>query len=140
MTTSLFRAAADVVVGLHVAFVVFVVLGGWLALRWRRVAWIHVPAALWGVTVEWGGWICPLTPLENYLRERSGSIAFRGDFIEHYLVPLLYPPHLTRTMQIAFGTVALALNLIVYWRLARSGVTRLRKGHRNRSGPGDAKG
>lgn len=112
-----FRLAADFVVALHVGFVAFVLLGGLLVLRWRSVAWVHVPAAIWGVMIEYSGWVCPLTPLENYLRERNGDAAYRGDFIQHYLLPLLYPGDLTRSVQFVLGTLALAVNAFVYWRV-----------------------
>lgn len=115
--SSSFRLAADFVVALHVGFVVFVLLGGLLVLRWRWVAWLHVPAAIWGVMIEYSGWVCPLTPLENYLRERTGDAAYRGDFIQHYLLPLLYPGDLTRSVQFLLGTLALAVNAFVYWRV-----------------------
>jgi hypothetical protein len=114
------RLAADVIVLLHGAFVVFVMLGGLLALRWRRLMWLHVPAAVWGISIEFAGWVCPLTPLENYLRERGGGATYRGDFIEHYIVPLLYPARLTREAQIVLGSLALAMNVFVYWRAFRS--------------------
>lgn len=105
---------------MHVGFVLFVVLGGLLVLRWRRLAWLHVPAVVWGVTIEWAGWICPLTPLENFLRRRSGTTGYQGDFIEHYLLPLLYPAQLTREGQMILGGVALAVNVFVYWRIFRA--------------------
>lgn len=105
---------------MHVGFVLFVVLGGLLVLRWRRLAWLHVPAVVWGVTIEWAGWICPLTPLENFLRRRSGTTGYQGDFIEHYLLPLLYPAQLTREWQMILGGVALAVNVFVYWRIFRA--------------------
>jgi hypothetical protein len=110
----LFRVAADLVVALHAAFVAFVVLGGLLVIRWRRLAWLHLPAAAWGVLVELRGWICPLTPLEQYFRERSGSGVYQGDFIEHYLLPLLYPTHLTRGLQIRLGVAVVLINLFLY--------------------------
>jgi hypothetical protein len=106
---------ADLVVAAHFAFVLFVVLGGLLALRWPRAIWIHVPAAIWGVLVEFTGWICPLTPLENWLRERRGESAYEGDFIARFLVPVLYPDGLTRADQLIFGSLALAINAVVYW-------------------------
>lgn len=115
--SSSFRLAADFVVALHVGFVVFVLLGGVLVLRWRWVAWLHVPAAIWGVMIEYSGWVCPLTPLENYLRERNGDAAYRDDFIQHYLLPLLYPGDLTRSVQFLLGTLALTVNALVYWRV-----------------------
>ena len=81
--------AADAVVLLHLSFVLFVVGGGFLSWRWRWLAWIHAPSAIWGVAIEFGGWICPLTPLENHLRRRSGEAAYVGDFVEHHVLPLL---------------------------------------------------
>ena len=105
---------ADLIVLLHFAFVAFVVLGGLLALRWPRVAWLHIPAVIWGVLVEFTGWICPLTPLENRLREASGGSAYQGDFIAHYILPALYPDGLTRQDQLLLGVIALAFNLVVY--------------------------
>lgn len=113
----LFRAAADLVVFVHAAFVVFVVLGGLLVSRWRRLAWLHVPAAAWGVLVELRGWVCPLTPLELYFRDRSGSGVYQGDFIERYLLPLLYPAHLTRSLQIWLGVAAVLINIVLYARV-----------------------
>jgi hypothetical protein len=108
------RLAADTIVLLHLAFLVFVVLGGFLALRWRWIAWAHIPAVLWGVAIEFGGWICPLTPLENYLRERGGETAYQGNFITHYVLPMLYPAGLTRRWQLILGASALGINVIVY--------------------------
>jgi hypothetical protein len=87
---------ADLVVLLHVVFVVFAVLGGLLVLRWRRIVWVHLTAVAWAVMVEFSGWICPLTPLENWLRHKSGYAGPRSDFISHYMLPLLYPAGLTR--------------------------------------------
>ncbi|HSB53045.1 MAG TPA: DUF2784 domain-containing protein [Gemmatimonadales bacterium] len=110
----LYRLGADLLVLLHLAFVVFVALGGLLILRWRRAAWIHVPAALWGVMSEWAGIICPLTPLENSLRERGGQAGYAGGFIDHYLLPALYPPGLTPRIQFVLGLGALVVNLLIY--------------------------
>lgn len=106
---------ADLVVLIHALFVVFVVLGGLLVLRWPKVLWVHAPAAIWGVVVEYAGFICPLTPLEISLRERAGEGGYQGGFVEHYVEALLYPTGLTRGIQIALGTVALAVNVVVYW-------------------------
>jgi hypothetical protein len=108
------RAAADLVVVVHAVFVAFVVFGSLLVVRWPRVTWLHVPAAAWGVLTELTGWICPLTPLENYLRERSGSSIYQGEFIEHYLLPILYPAQLTRGRQIALAILAIAVNVCLY--------------------------
>lgn len=105
---------ADAVLLLHFGFVVFVVAGGLLVLKWRRVAWVHLPAAAWGVTIEFAGWMCPLTPLENWLREQAGQTPYRADFIARYLLPLIYPDGLTRDAQLALGFAALLLNVAVY--------------------------
>ena len=110
----LFRGAADLVLVVHLAFVLFVVLGGLLALRWRRVAWIHVPIALYGAVIEFIGFICPLTPLEVWLRRRGGEVGYEGGFIEHYVTAALYPTGLTREVQLALGAAVLVLNGIVY--------------------------
>ena len=116
-----YRALADLVVGLHVLFVLFVVIGGLLVLRWRGLAWVHVPAAVWGALIEFAGWVCPLTPLEKSLRARAGLAGYEGGFVEHYLIPLLYPGRLTRGMQVLLGALVVGINLLVYWRIARSG-------------------
>lgn len=115
----LYRWLADTVVAAHCGFVVFVVLGGLLALRWPRIAWIHLPAAAWGVLIEYAGFVCPLTPLEIALRQRGGIRGYAGDFIEHYLTPALYPSGLTRATQVALGTFALLLNVVVYWNVLK---------------------
>ena len=111
---------ADLVVLIHFAFVLFVVLGGLLVLKWKRLAWAHVPAFLWGALIEFAGWICPLTPLENWLRAKGGIIGYRSGFIEHYIIPVLYPTLLTRRLQIALGLFVLGVNLGIYgWLLRR---------------------
>ena len=110
----IYRALADLVLVVHLAFVLFVVLGGLLVLKWPRLAWLHVPAAVWGVLIEYKGWICPLTPLENSFRARGGGAGYSGGFIEHYIQPLLYPAGLTRGTQIVFGSLALLVNLTAY--------------------------
>lgn len=115
----LYRLLADLVVAVHALFVAFVVLGGFLAWRWPRLAWVHVPAAVWGVLIEYAGWICPLTPLENEFRMRAGLEGYPGGFIEHYVIPLLYPAGLTPVRQLVLGSFALALNLFAYGMLAR---------------------
>ena len=108
------RAAADAVLVVHLAFVLFVVLGGLLALRWPRVAWVHVPVALYGATIEFLGFVCPLTPLEVSLRRRGGEAGYAGGFIDHYITATLYPDGLTREVQLALGVGVLLLNGIVY--------------------------
>ena len=114
-------ALADGVVLLHLAFVLFVLFGGLLALRWPRAAWAHIPAAAWGVAIEFFGWICPLTPLENDLRARAGRESYEGDFIGRYLLPVIYPEGLTREVQLLLGTGALLLNVAIYWMVLRRG-------------------
>jgi len=110
----LYDVFSDLVVIVHLAFVVFVLFGGLLALRWRRVVWLHLPAVAWGAAVEFGGWICPLTPLEIWLRMQGGESGYSSDFIEHYALPLLYPAGLTREVQIVLGTVVLVVNVAIY--------------------------
>lgn len=110
----IYRALADLVLVAHLAFVVFVVLGGLLVVRWPRLAWLHVPAAVWGVLIEYMGWICPLTPLENSFRVKGGEAGYAGDFIQHYIQPTLYPAGLTRSMQLVLGSLALIVNLAAY--------------------------
>lgn len=105
---------ADLTVLVHGAFVVFVVLGGVLVLWNLRWAWVHLPAAVWGAWVEFAGKICPLTPLENHLRSLAGEDGYPGGFIEHYVIPLMYPVGLTRDTQFVLGLIVVAINLIVY--------------------------
>jgi len=110
---------ADAVLVLHLAFILFVVFGSLLVLRWHRIAWAHLPAALWGTVVEFAGWICPLTPLENRFRLASGAPGYSRSFLEHYLVPIIYPADLTREAQILLGVIVIILNTAVYgviWR------------------------
>ena len=117
-----FNVWADMLVLLHSSFVLFVLLGGLAVLRWRRLAWLHLPAVLWGATIELGGWICPLTLLENRLRRMAGGAGYDTTFIERCLEPLLYPLGLTRHTQLVFGFTALLINLAVYaylWRRRR---------------------
>jgi len=127
-----FRVLADVLVVLHLAFVVFVLLGGFLVIWRRRVALLHVPCAIWGVFIEWAGWVCPLTPLEVKFRILGGEAGYSGGFIDHYVMPLLYPPGLTRAHQVWMGILVGALNLAIYGFLS----WRWMKGRRAASGPG----
>ncbi len=110
----LYGVLADFVVMVHFAFVLFVVLGGFFVLRWKRCAWLHVPGVLWGALIEFTGWICPLTPLENWLRARGGTVGYRSSFIEHYILPVLYPTQLTLQLQITLGLLVLGINLGIY--------------------------
>jgi hypothetical protein len=111
----LYGFLADLVLIVHLAFVVFVLCGGLLVLKWRWIAWLHLPAAVWGAVVEFTGWICPLTPLENWLREQGGKVSYRSDFIAQYLLPVLYPEDLTHNVQLLLGTGVVVLNAVVYW-------------------------
>ena len=116
---------ADAVLLLHMAFLIFVAVGGFLVLRWRRLAWLHVPAFLWGALIEFTGSTCPLTPLEVALRRRGGEAGYTGGFIEHYVTPVIYPGGLTRSTQIVLGVVVLVINGVIYaWLLARQRRTR----------------
>jgi hypothetical protein len=109
-----YRWLASLVVLTHGAFIVFVVLGGFLTWRWRWIAWIHVPCAVWGALIEFRGWICPLTPLENYYRQRAGEAGYSEGFIEHYLLPLIYPAGLTPRIQVLLGIAVLLVNGVAY--------------------------
>ena len=113
MTLAL-RLAADVVALFHLVFVLFVVSGGLLVWRWPRLAWLHLPAVTWGALIEFAGWLCPLTPLENHLRQAVGEAGYAGGFIDHYLWSLLYPAGLTREGQWALGAGVLVFNVAVY--------------------------
>jgi hypothetical protein len=105
---------ADAVVVLHLLFILFVFGGGLLVLRWRRFLWLHLPAAAWGAVVEVTGWICPLTPLENRLRELGGGTAYEGDFVAKYVLPIVYPENLTQRTQLLLGVIVVVANAAVY--------------------------
>lgn len=118
----LYRALADLVVVFHFAFVLFVVLGGLVVVRWPRAAWIHLPVAVWGAGIEFLGGVCPLTPLENRLRRLGGEAGYQGGFVETYILPILYPGELTREVQLVLGFFVLAINAAFYfwaWRRHR---------------------
>ena len=108
------KLAADSVVLLHFAFILFVVLGGLVVLRWPRFMWLHMPAAIWGAFIELANRVCPLTPLENRLRIAAGETGYSGGFIEEYLIPVVYPDDLTRWVQISLGVGVIAINLVFY--------------------------
>ncbi len=110
----IYRVAADLTVALHFCFILLVVLGGLLVLRWPKAAWVHLPAATWGALVEFTGFYCPLTPLENWLRRAGGEAGYSGGYIEHYLIPLIYPDGLTRELQILLGTAVVLINVVIY--------------------------
>lgn len=110
---------AGVIIVAHFLFIAFVAAGGLLVLRWPRLAWVHLPAVVWGVVVELTGWICPLTPLENYLRRLGGSSSYSGGFIEQYLIPIIYPANLTAATQYILGGLVIVVNLILYFLVIR---------------------
>lgn len=109
------RLAADLVLVVHFAFVLFVVFGALLVLRWPRLAWVHIPVALYGAAIEFAGFVCPLTPLEQRLRHAAGQAGYTGGFVEHYVVAVLYPSGLTRGVQIALGLFVLLFNACLYF-------------------------
>lgn len=117
--TMWFRISADAVLVVHFVFVLFVVFGGFLVLRWPRLAWVHVPVALYGAIIEFAGFICPLTPLEIWLRNQGGEPGYTGGFIEHYIMAALYPTGLTREVQWALGALVLLINGAVYGMMIR---------------------
>lgn len=112
-----YHVAADIVLLLHVSFVLFVIGGGLLVVKWRGMIWLHLPAVAWGAWVEFAGWLCPLTPLENHWRSLAGESAADADFIGRYLPSLLYPATLTRELQVLLGMVVVVVNLALYWRV-----------------------
>ena len=118
ISPAIYRALADAVVLGHLAFVLFVALGGVLVLRRPKLAWVHVPCAIWGSAIEFGGWICPLTYLENHLRLLGGADAYGVGFVDRYILHILYPQGLTRGTQMVLGALVLAVNGYVYARLA----------------------
>ena len=113
----IYSLLADLAVVLHFCFVLFVVLGGFLVLRWFRYVWLHLPVAAWGALIEFQGWICPLTHLENRWRRAAGERGYEGGFVEHYLMPVLYPDGLTRKVQILLGLLVIAINAAIYARV-----------------------
>jgi len=106
---------ADFVLVIHALFIVFVVFGGLIVLKWYRIIWFHIPCVIWGALIEFFGWICPLTYLENYFRELGNANYYEGSFIQHYLLPIIYPPGLTTDLQILLGSAVIAINFIIYY-------------------------
>ena len=115
----IYKLLADLVFLVHLAFVVFVVLGSIAVWRMPKLAWLHLPAVVWGALIEFAGWICPLTPWEQSLRSLAGEQGYSGGFVEHYLVPILYPASLTRDTQIALGVIVLLINGAAYALIVR---------------------
>ena len=122
------QLAADILVVAHFAFICFVLLGGLLVLKWPRMVFVHIPAAVWGALLEFQSWLCPLTPLEQHLRTAAGEAGYSGSFIEHYLLPVIYPANLTPDLQLLLGLAVVTINAAIYgWLLAR--YVRNRKTH-----------
>ncbi len=112
-----YRILADGILVVHLAFVIFVLSGGILSIRRRWILWLHIPAVLWAVWIEVSGGICPLTPLENFLRVQGGAIGYSSSFVEQYLSPVIYPAGLSREIQVALGCAVVLANGVIYWRL-----------------------
>ncbi|MEN8762678.1 MAG: DUF2784 domain-containing protein [Thiogranum sp.] len=110
----LYRLAADLLVLFHLGFIIFVITGGFLVLKWRWVILLHLPAVVWGALIEFQGWMCPLTPLEQRLRQAAGEKGYAGGFIEHYVLPVIYPQALTADIQIVLGSFVILINLVAY--------------------------
>lgn len=120
----LYRLLADLTVLLHLTFILVVGFGALLVIRWPRLAWIQVPVALWGVAISVFRWVCPLTPLENHLRSLGGQAGYQGSFIDHYLLPVIYPTGLTPTIGLALAALVTVINGVcwaVAWRRHRGG-------------------
>jgi len=116
---------ANFILVIHLGFILFVVGGGLLVFRWPWAAFIHLPAVLWGVAIELGNWICPLTPMEQKLRLAAHESGYTGGFIQHYLIPLIYPDELTRDIQLGLGLFVLLVNVLIYawWLIRRKKLT-----------------
>jgi hypothetical protein len=110
----LYQLAADLIIFLHFAFILFVLFGGLLVYKWRWLIWLHIPAAIWGAMTVIVGWVCPLTPLENWLRQASVGDIYSGSFLERYLTPVIYPSGLNKEMFIMMGVFVIVVNVIVY--------------------------
>jgi hypothetical protein len=127
----MFRLLADATVALHLTFVLFVVAGGLLVIRWPRLAWPHIPAVVWGAWIEFSGWVCPLTPMENWLRQRGGQAVYTASFVERYVLPVLYPPALSGETQWLLGAFVLGVNVGVYVVVVRRRVSARRLANRS---------
>lgn len=114
-----YNVAATSTALLHLGFILFVLFGGFLVLKWPRMMWLHLPAAVWGVLIEFAGWWCPLTKWENYFLTEAGRAGYSGGFVAHYIMPIIYPAGLTRGMEIAIGALVLAINLAIYAKVFR---------------------
>ncbi|MDX1651363.1 MAG: DUF2784 domain-containing protein [Brumimicrobium sp.] len=109
-----FKILADLVVIIHFVFILYVIFGGLIVLKYRKTVFLHIPCAIWGCLIMFAGWICPLTYIENDLREAAGTETYSDGFIQHYIIPIIYPENLTRELQAILGFSVLVLNIIVY--------------------------
>jgi hypothetical protein len=109
-----YHILADLVVVVHLLFVIYAIFGGLLVLKWKFTVFLHIPALLWGTVVEARGWICPLTPLENRFRMEAGQTGYSGGFVDNYVVPVLYPENLTRTDQLVLALFLVTINVVIY--------------------------
>jgi hypothetical protein len=114
-----YNIAATATALLHLTFILFVLFGGFLVLKWPKLMWVHLPAAVWGVLIELCGWYCPLTRWENYFLREAGRAGYSGGFVSHYIMPIIYPAGLTRGLEIAIGLVVLVINLGIYVKVFR---------------------
>jgi len=114
-----YQIAATATALFHLGFILFVIFGGLLVLRWPRLMLLHLPAAVWGVLIEFFSWYCPLTRWENHFLRQAGRAGYDTGFVAHYIMPVIYPAGLTRGIEIAIGVFVLALNAAIYWRVFR---------------------
>jgi hypothetical protein len=119
MKRMLYRFAADAVMVIHFTFILFVLFGGIAVLKWPKLVWVHLPAATWGILIEFFGWWCPLTKWENRFLRLAGEAGYDGGFVSHYIMPVIYPPGLTRGLEIAIGIFVLLFNAAIYARIMR---------------------
>ena len=110
----IYSFAADLLVVIHLVFIIFVILGAVLVYKWRWIIYLHIPAVIWAALIEFKGWICPLTPWENQLRQAGGEAGYTGGFIEHYIIPIMYPDKLTQETQIILGVFVIVINIMIY--------------------------
>ena len=110
----LFALGADFLVLVHLCFIIFVILGGFMLLKWRWLIFMHLPALIWAVLLEFQGWLCPLTPVEQTLRQMAGQQGYEGGFIQHYILPIIYPPALQQDIQFILGVLLILINVIIY--------------------------
>lgn len=117
----IYRIVADFLVILHLVFICFVIAGGLMVIKWRWIIFLHIPAAIWGILIEFYGWICPLTPWEQQLRYAGGQAGYSGGFIDHYIIPVIYPTDFTSELQVTLGIFVFLVNIIIYgWIIYRS--------------------